>query len=158
MKRFFNILKTIFISPEVLALILVYTLFLYFPYKFHEIGESFVKPNEYIKFIALLPTVFTGIIFTNIIKSILFPEEKRKALYEWKDYFLLRDRVVIGVLISILCSTSSILIFLFQSDIEKKYIAFVLISSILISGICTFTMYFASIVIREILISTDNKK
>ena len=158
MKRLSNILRTIFISPEFIALFLIYILLLYFPSKFDEIGESFIKPNEYIKYIAFLPTLFTGIIFTNIIKSILLPEEKNKALYQWENYILLRDRVIIGVLISILCSVSCVLIFLFQNNIEKKYSAFVLISSIVISGICTFTMYFASIVIREILILTDNKK
>lgn len=158
MKRLLNIIRTFFISPEFIALLVVYILFLYFPTTFENIGKSFINPNEYIKYIALLPMAFTGIIFTHIIKSILFPEEKRKALYEWQDYFLLRDRVMIGAIISILCSVSCILIFLFQASVESKYVALIFISSILISSISVFTMFLATIAIREILISTDKKK
>ncbi len=155
MKRIIDILRALFISPEFIILLVIYALLEFKPDWFSLIGTQFKVNDEIRKFAPTLPIIFTGLVFKHG-KSIRVPLEKNKKLYEWNDYYRITDRVFLGIFITLLCSMGAISIWFLTNSISTLYLGVIFIATVSISGFSAFTMYLASISIREILDITDD--
>ena len=155
MNRLFDILRAIFISPEFVMLLIIYVVIQYKPDWFSLIGTQFQTNNEKWQYLLTLPVLFTGLVF-KYGKNIRVPLDKNKRLYKWDEYHRITDRVFIGIFISILCSIGVISIWFLINNISTLYIGVIFITSVSISGFSAFTMYLASISIREVLDITDD--
>ena len=155
MKRLIDIFRAIFISPEFAMLLIIYAVMQYKPEWLALVGTQFQTNNEIWKFLPTLPVLFTSLVF-KYGKHIRVPLEKNKRLYEWDDYHRITDRVFIGIFISVLCSIGAISIWFLTENTSVINLGAIFIASVGLSGFTAFTMYLASISIREVLDVTDD--
>jgi hypothetical protein len=154
--RLVDILRAIFISPEVVIILIIYAIMQYKPEWLSLIGTQFKSNSEIWKFLPTLPILFTSLVF-KYGKNIRIPLEKNKRLYKWNEYHRITDRVFIGMFISIFCSIGAISIWFLTSSTSTLYLGAIFIATVGLSGFSAFTMYLASISIREILDLTDDQ-
>lgn len=156
MKRFIDIFRTIFISPEFAFLLIIYALMQYKPEWLALVGTQFQTNSELWKYLPTLPILFTGLVF-KYGKDIRIPLAKNKRLYEWNDYHRITDRVFVGIFISVFCSIGAISIWFLTKNTSVINLGAIFIATVGISGFSAYTMYLASISIREVLDLTDNQ-
>ncbi|WP_143484182.1 hypothetical protein [Acidithiobacillus marinus] len=156
MSRIIDILRAIFISPEFAILLIIYAVMQYKPEWLTLVGTQFQTNNEIWKFLPTLPLLFTSLVF-KYGKSIRVPLEKNKRLYEWNDYHRITDRVFVGIFISVFCSIGAISIWFLTENTSAINLGAIFIATVGISGFSAFTMYLASISIREVLDVTDDQ-
>lgn len=149
MKRFLNILRMIFLSPEFLCIICFSSLFL-FKIDFISNFAYFLFFGCNITIIFALPIFCFSFTISQMIR-ILQPKESLKLLVSWKDYSLLED----GVWISLSwCIASLIVTILLVSNKEKLLvysIGIIYITFNIVAFISTLSTFRASFKVREIL-------
>lgn len=155
MRRIIDILRATFISPEFAILLIIIAVMQYKPEWFTLVGKQFQTNNEIWRFLPTLPLLFTNLVF-KYGKNIRVPLEKNRRLYEWDNYHRITDRVFIGIFISVLCSIGAISIWFLTEKTSAINLGAIFIATVSISGFSAFTMYLASISIREVLDVTDD--
>jgi hypothetical protein len=148
-----NLIIGILASPELLAVLLVWALLVYFPEVFSQVGVGLANDSEAWKYITVLPTglfVWSAKLFGEIRSPADRAENKR--LYEWPHYRLLVARLYLAIFISGFSAAISIGLWLFGKSLESVAIGGVFIAALAVSVVVAATLTFARARIREILV------
>ncbi|WP_372382644.1 hypothetical protein ACCQ12_00330 [Xanthomonas sp. NCPPB 1068] len=151
MNNFRNIIIALITAPELLSGLVVFATYVYQPHLFILAGTHMLD-SEVWKYIIVLPTAFTAWSIKTS-KEIRAPADKElnKKLYEWPHYPLLVGRIYLALIISILCSATAILTWIFAKKSSPEMIALLYFSSTLISGATAALLTLASQKVPEIL-------
>jgi hypothetical protein len=152
MKRLTHIFRFIFISPEFLCFLSFGLLWFLEITLFAELGEMIKTDEDVWKYLLSLPTVFAGVIFaaSNKIRAPL-DSRSNKELYNWPGYVILLDGIYISFSIAIFCFVVSITTLIFRLKIESLTLGILLVGTMVILGVCAFSLFLAKQRIREIM-------
>lgn len=152
MKRFLDILRMLFISPEFLIILVILSMNLYAKIFLTTLGSQFKINDEIWKFLPTLPFLFSGIVFkiSNKIR-VPFESSSNKVLYEWPGYQRIIDRVNLSKFYCILCCAGALSIWIFCKQLPAHLIATFFLVSTLVSGTVAFFMFESSQKLREVL-------
>ena len=148
---FLNILKSIFISFEFLATIILFILYFLKMIEFDKIGHFLFHDNEIVKWITLgFPIgLFLGAI--KFQKVLLQPEENNKVLYNWPEYKNYRVTTYIGIIFCLLPIVPTFISWARFSYYCTYEIGFYYILLISISSISVASLYVSQYEIKRIL-------
>lgn len=151
MKRIADVLRALFLSPELMAALLPLVAYVYAP----EAVDTLAKPMKGSLAVALGPTALPlAMLAFNYKESLelLSPSGPGKALLEWPDYPMIKGRVVIAlgwcVLGIIACGVGGWMVL---SDIASRVAVVIVAAGILSSAAATATIGLARFRLREIL-------
>lgn len=156
MNRLKNILAAIFVSPEALAILLIFANFYFLPDYFSLLGKNIRSDPEIWKYLPTLPSLFAGAAITFSAKiNAPLENTSNKKLYQWSDYQLLKDRVYVGIFLAILAAFVSLFLWIFGGKWSEKIIGLLFLMSVISSGITALTMFLAPQSLREYLEKHD---
>ncbi len=151
MRKFLDIIRIIFVSPELLMIIVITILYVEFQSYFLMVGEKLLSNESWLKYIPTIP----GMLLMFSVKyswKILKPSgETNKILYEWKDYWRLKYRVIISIGICFLCTCLSFYNWIFIGDSSKALFALLTAISIVVALIVVGTLLLAAFRINELM-------
>jgi hypothetical protein len=152
MMRLKNLVLGTFISPEMLIVLVVFSLSSYFPLEFQRLGENIRSDVEIWKYLPGLTIVLSTAAF-NYSSKIRAPLEStsNKRLYEWPHYALLVDRVYISLFFAIVAGTLGLWLWFFGKSLLASTVGFVFLASTLASGTTALTMLLAHQKLRELI-------
>lgn len=151
MKRVADLLRALFLSPELLCAVLPFAVLHYAP----SFGELLLKPmRESLVFGLTAAALPIGLLTFNYKESLalLSPEGQAKVLLEWPDYPTLKNRVLIALgwctagLVA--CGLS---VWMIASDFRPDMAIALLSAGVLSSGAATATIGLARFRLRELL-------
>ncbi len=147
-----DILRIYIISPEALTIAISWLILMFYPRPMNILGQEIIDKDSMIQYIALLPVALLIKAFA-LSKDTLGPLDipNNKLLYEWKDYWRLKQRVLATLLFCIVASINSIGLWIFKTYVRPELLGFGLISSIALSLTSTVTLYLGYLRLREIL-------
>jgi hypothetical protein len=152
MKVIIEFLRILFISFEfVLILVILLTLPL-IPDVYALIGNKFIADTEIWKYIPILPLSLAGASI-NYAWKILTPlsNSSNRALYEWPNYWKLKLRVIVSIVLCVLCLSLAILLWLFCKDLRPAQIGALYIGITIVPLIVVFNQLLAAFSIKELL-------
>ena len=152
MMRLLETLRIIIVSFETLFVLIVVAIYLYFPEIFIAIGNHFKSNNDIWKFIPSIPIILCGFSVRYSWK-ILMPlsGSSNRTLYEWPNYWKLKYRVIMSIVICSICVLSTVYIWIFNSSLSALTIGTIFIASIIISLTATFIQLLAAFRVRELM-------
>lgn len=155
MKRTFDILRAILVSPEavfIAAFALVVSLK---PEFFISLASRINTTEDLIKYLALIPASITVILMTKR-DDLLFPDQHPAdfLLQKWSGYHLLLDRYWICIFWGVLCSIPTLSIWIFSGDLTE-YITFSLFFGGILTPIVTLLTFFVATITLKRILSTD---
>lgn len=157
MKYIVEYIKALIISPEVLISAPVMGMIAIFqPQWFDKVGEKIKLEQEVWKYLCLIPAAVLVWLLAHCY-SVQLPHASNKVLLKWPDYWKLRITVNVGLFFSALCAATAVFVFAFTKEIYSNVAGAILISAILISLIDGFTIWQASITIRQIVEKYSDK-
>lgn len=155
MKRTFDILRAVVISPEAVFIAVFALLVNLKPGIFISLASRINTADDLIKYLALIPASITVILMTKK-DDLLFPDQHQAyyLLQKWPNYHLLLDRYWICIFWGILCSIPTLSIWIFDGDLTE-YITFSLFFCGILTPIITLLTFFtATITLKRILSTT----
>lgn len=152
MKKPIDIIRLLFISPEVVFLLVILLVYQLKPEWLFLVGLPFKKNGEIWKFLPSLPILFTGVVI-KVGGKIRAPLENssNKLLYGWPLYSFLRNRVLVSIFICILCSIGALTIWLFIENLTPITVGAIYLLSVGISGLTALCIVLALPTLKEIL-------
>jgi hypothetical protein len=150
--KFLETIRVIVISPEFLLLLSSVAIYIHWPAPFIDIGNQFKNNNEIWKFILTLPLAICGFSIQYAWK-ILFPKESgsNNSLLNWPNYWKLKLRVFVSVILCAICIFSAIFILIYSSVLTEKIVGTIFITAVTISTTVAFNQFLAAFKIRELL-------
>jgi len=150
--RLLETLRIIYVSYETLFFVVVVALYFYFPVFFIEIGNHLKTNNDLWKFIPSIPLIICGFSVQYAWK-ILMPlnGSSNRILHEWPNYWKLKYRVIISIVICAACVLSTVYIWIFSSSISELTVGAIFIASIIISLTVAFNQLLAAFKVRELM-------
>lgn len=151
MRRVADLLRALFLSPELLCAVLPFAVLHYAP----SIGDVLLKPmRESLGFGLAAAALPIGMLAFNYKESLelLSPSGSAKVLLEWPDYPMLKNRVLIalgwctGGLVA--CALS---VWMIAADFQAYMAIALLAAGVLSSGAATATIGLARFRLREVL-------
>ena len=158
MKRIFDIVRAVIISPECVFVAIFTFLVLVKPDIFISLASRVNTTDDLIKYLALVPPTI-AVVLMRRKDDLLFPEQHPAyaLLQDWPNYYLLLNRYWISVMWGILSSLITLWVWIFGGDLTE-YITFSLFfCSIITSIITAFTFFSATITLKRILSTTAKK-
>jgi hypothetical protein len=150
MKRVLDTIRFIFISPEVIVLLLVFGCYEANADWLKFLGEKLNSNTEIMTVLLLSPVAALAWAF-NESKAVLFPKEENKTLLGWKGYWMLRNRVLYSLFIIVICLVIGIIVLLVRSDLATLSLGAVVVAMLGILGSVLICMSLASLSVRQIL-------
>ncbi len=155
MTRVIAFFRGVFISPELLVIVITIALYLWNPNHLATIEKFYLDlPDEARRY----PTFITGGLliwcFSKAKSILLPPEDKAGIMQGWAMYSLLKDRVRIGLMFQALFAATAISIGLFFSKYESFFVVWV--GAIFGSILGAITFYFAMLRMHEIIRTKDH--
>ncbi len=150
--RLLETLRIICASYETLFFVVVVALYFHFPVFFIEIGNHFKTNNDIWKFIPSIPLIICSFSVQYAWK-ILMPldSSSNRILHEWPNYWKLKYRVIISLVICAACVLSTVYIWIFSSSISELTVGAIFIASIIISLTVAFNQFLAAFKVRELM-------
>ncbi len=150
--KFLEIGRVIFISPECLLLLLATAIYFYYPESFIDIGNQFKSNYEVWKFIPTIPLTVCGFSIQYAWK-ILFPKENESnhLLLNWPNYWKLKLRVLVSVILCVACVLSALYIWIYINTLNEKAIGAIFFVAVSISITVAFNQFLAAFKTRELL-------
>ena len=139
-------------SYEALFFVIIVALCFYFPVVFVEIGNHLKTNNDIWKFIPSIPLIICSFSVRYAWK-ILIPLEgsSNRILHEWPNYWKLKYRVIISVIICATCILSAVSIWFFSLLLPALTVGAIFIISIIISLIVALNQFLAAFKVRELM-------
>jgi hypothetical protein len=151
MKRVADVLRALFLSPELMGALLPFVAYAYVP----EVADTLAKAMKESLAVALSPTALPlAMLAFNYKESLelLSPTGPGKALLHWTDYTMIKDRVVVAlgwcVLGMIACGVGAWMVL---SDVASRVGVVIVAAGVLSSAVATATIGLARFRLREIL-------
>lgn len=152
MIRLLEVLKIIIISFETLFVVIVAAIYFYSPENIVSIGNHFKNNNDIWKFIPSIPLILCGF-SVQYAWRILVPlgGNSNRTLHEWPNYWKLKYRVIISVILCGACVLSTVSIWIFSSSLSALMVGTIFIASIVISLTVAFNELLAALKVRELM-------
>ena len=152
MKRVLDILRIILISPELLWVLIIFVMYNFIGDSLSLLGNQFKTNSDIWKTLYILPFIFTGFAFkiAGRLRSPLQKEEN-KILYEWPQYHMITDRVLVSLFLCIISCIIVASIWVISDRINATLIAAVYLIFLGVSGISTLMMILSEHKLKEIL-------
>ena len=152
MKYVGDALRMVFISLEFVFVLAVYFASRIQPHFFQFLGDSIAGNVEVTKWLPVLPLALSGGCFVTIIWKIMAPlSGSNRELYDWPDFWRLKMRCYFSLILSAICATLAVGIWIFVKVISPEWIGILFLSSLGVALITTGSMAFASFAIRVIM-------
>ena len=152
MKIICEFLRILFISFEfVFILVLLLTLPL-IPDFYLIIGNKFIEDTEIWKYIPFIPLSLAGASI-NYAWKILTPlnNSSNRVLYEWPDYWKLKLRVMVSIVICVTCLSLAIMLWFFCKNLKPDHIGALYIGITVVPLMVVFNQLLAAFSVKELL-------
>lgn len=150
MKRLLDTFRLTLVSPEMLAVLVVFGAHTYFP----ALADVLVKPmKEGLGFGLAAAALPLGMLAFNYKEGfdLLSPSGNRKVLLEWDGYHMLKARVVASFVWCIVGALSGIVaIWMVATESSPQFAIALLVAGIFAAGVSTATIALARFTLREI--------
>ncbi|GGA24979.1 hypothetical protein [Dyella nitratireducens] len=159
MKRLLWLLLAMFVSPEFLVAVILYSLYFFLPSVLNVLGHHLKGDKEVWKYLPILPGALAAYTF-NMSAKIRAPskEELNQVLYGWPLYQLVVDRVYVGIFYSVVCFILSLLLWMLGESLGDSIIALFFLEATVVSGVSALTMHEAAQKLIEILVKHSTLK
>jgi hypothetical protein len=152
MRQILEFLRVIIISPEIIIILSIIATSVYYPNIFTLIGFKVKSDQELWKFLPAIPlTIFAWAIAQ--AKDILFPSgsSSNRILLDWPEYWKLKIRVIISLLLILLSVFASLIVWIFKIEVPAVAIGAVFCGSVAISVITACCLWLAFVNIKQIV-------
>lgn len=151
-KQLLDFLRFILISPETLILLVIIVCSHYFPSYFVIIGSSVKKYSDVWRWMPGIPG-FCAAVSYKLYWKILTPldNSNTKALYEWPEYWKLKHRVVATLIICVMITIASIIIWFFSDNFSDYSLGIIFASLVAVPVVSLLCELLAAIRVRELL-------
>lgn len=152
MKYVGDALRMVFISLE-----FVYVLALFFvsqnqPHFFKFLGDCIAVNGDVTKWLPALPLALSGACFLTLIWKLITPlSGSNRELYDWPGFWRLKMRGYFSMVLSAICATLAVVIWIFAKFIAHEWIGILFLLSLGVTLITVGSMVFASIALRVIM-------
>ena len=152
MERIKYFLLALFVSPELVILLLAVFGLIYFPELMNGLGKKLQSDSEVWKYLPTLTLFLSGAAFS-LSSKIRAPLENssNKILYEWPLYPLLVDRVMISLVLAGFCGIISLSLWIFGQSMSSVAVGTVFIAATGVSASTAFLMLLAHQKLRELI-------
>lgn len=152
MIRIKNSMLALFVSPELIIVLLAVFGSVYFPEQIDELGKKLQSDSEVWKYLPTLTLLLSGAAFS-LSSKIRAPLENssNKALYEWPLYPLLVERVMISLVFSGICGIVSLSLWIFGQALASTTVGSVFLAATGVSATTAFLMLLAHQKLRELV-------
>lgn len=152
MKRIKNLIAALFISPEIVLVLIVLGCLQYFPENFKLLGKSIRSDTEIWKYLPGLTLIFSTTAF-NYSSKLRAPLENfsNKHLYEWPHYDLLVDRVYVSLFYAIAAGCTGLWLWFFGQSLSEQAVGAIFLASTGTSGVTALAMLLAHQKLRELI-------
>lgn len=152
MMRAVDWLRLIFISPEFLWACVVLAIYIHFGDWVYLLGKRFESDSAIWKGLYGLPFVFTAVAF-RVAGKVRAPmgKEENKKLYEWPGYHRIIDRVLFSLLLCLLCSVGTAILWVMSDKIDLPLLGALYLICLGVSGFSTLSLILSEHKIKEIL-------
>lgn len=148
MKRINDLLIAVFVSPEFLALLVAIFAYTLWPEWLIAKGKSLQANTEGLKWLSLAPFAVLAIAL-RWASGVMFPNDPRAdILAEWPDFFLVRVRVVLGVLYIVCGGAFTACVWLFGIRLEEPFTSSMYCAALVVSVVSAGTLWNASHEVR----------
>ncbi len=154
MKKLIEIFRIFFISTEFWVLLILILFFIFYDKLFNDIGVLLISKKYVFETTSLFVIAYLGFSIKYSWK-ILKPRENNRILYEWEDYWRLKYRAVISIIIVFLSILLFFLVWFFKNSLLTKAVGFSYSISVLIPIVTNFCLLLAAFKINEILDFTE---
>jgi hypothetical protein len=152
MKYVGDALRMVFISLEFVFVLAVYVATQIQPRFLQFLGDSIAGNVEVTKWLPAIPLALSGGCFVTIIWKIITPlNGSNRELYDWPGYWRLRMRCYFSLILSAICATVAVSIWIFVKVIPTEWIGILFLTSLGVALITVGSMAFASFAIRVIM-------
>lgn len=151
MRQLFDIVRAIFISFEFLYVLVLIFMLVNYPAILCTIGDFMRMAPDTLKY---LPTFHVPFISASAFLTfkILSPlQSTNKTLYDWPDYFKMKNRSIISVVMCAIAAIGAIITWIVGTSLENKHLAFSILLTYVIPLIVIFNQFVASLLVREYL-------
>ena len=146
----------IFISVEFAFTLAVYFFYAFYPKVFFVLGDSIKSDSEITKWLPVIPLGLSAYCCVDLTWKIIAPlSSSNKELYDWPDFWRLKMRCYFSLILSVICATVSIGLWIFSKVLSHDQIGALFILTLGLSLINTGCMIFASIALRTIMEKDD---
>ena len=149
-RRINNILRSIFISVEMICVLFLVALYQYVPNFYLKIGQWYLNEGNWIVGVG----INSGLLVFSLAqaKEILFPvNNSMNLLRGWPNYILLKDTSLVGIFYCAITTLFAFMGFIFKKDINSGFLGLLFLSDLAVSIIATGSLYFAHINVKIFL-------
>jgi hypothetical protein len=150
MNRITDVLRIIFVSPEMAAIAVCIWLHSISPNLFEPIGKKIETILTALPIVAVLVATHT------LCDKILFPKEHNTVLLQWPQYSHLKNRCIFSLCTSVVAAVTLFICIVFSEKIPNTAKGFVFILFFVPACIALLTVALAQWKIREIIEITDS--
>jgi hypothetical protein len=149
MKRLLDLIRATVISLETFFVFVGIITFIKWSQWYAMIGNQLSNDGESSKYMFALPPAIL-IYALSLSNDVLKPDGKLKERFmEWKEYYRIKDRVLISLFVCLICAISSVAGWLFCKTISKPMLGFILIASITESLVVVICLLLAKFSIQQ---------
>lgn len=144
--------RVILVSFEALFISFISAIYFYYPDVLVGIGNNFQTNNEIWKFIPSIPLVVCGFSVQYAWK-ILMPlgSSSNRILHEWPNYWKLKIRVLLSVLLCAACVLGAVCIWFFSNSLSTLNTGAIFTASIIVALTVAFNQFLAAFKVRELM-------
>lgn len=148
--RMTEALRVIFVSPELLTVAILAGLYNWHPSLFVLLGEAIVTDSALYKALPLPMTALS----MKFSWEILFPKSNNRVLVRSPTYWMIKIRVA-AALVWCAVGTLAFYMTMFTRPMESNLAGMAAASTILVQAVATASLFWARIVIRQIVEEYD---
>ena len=146
-------MAALLISPELVAVLAAYALFVNYPVVPAFIGSKLLSEADNWKYIAVVPPALVGW-SVKVMSDIRNPSDKEfnKLLYSWPHYPLLVARLYLAIALSFTAAVGSVGLCLLGKDLQPAVVGAFFVGAMAVSLIVAAGLTFARDRVRELLV------
>ena len=151
LRRFVEVLRIVFISPEIVATLIIALLFMYWPQPYVMIGSKFTSNSKLWEYIPVIPIgVFSFSIYLSF--QLQAPvESANRELYDWELYWALKYRIIAAIFWAGSSVMLSLALWFISTELSNVLTGCIFIEAITLSVIVAATEIMALFTLKEIL-------
>jgi hypothetical protein len=151
MKKFWESLRLMIVSPEVLSLLGVGAIAYHWPEPFHFLGSKFASDEKLWEYIPVIPIgVLTFVVYLSFQLQAPIDSANRE-LYDWDLYWALKYRIIATLLWSGVSALFSLAIWFLSKNLPLTLVGCLFIGSLILSLVVAVNALLALFNLKEIL-------
>lgn len=151
MRYFVEFLRALIVSPEILCTLIILVLAKYEPTLMAAVGDKVKSDQEIWKFLPAIPFAVLAWALPQS-KEILFPSKSsNRLLLDWPDYWKLKTRVIVSLLLILICIVASLAIYFFKTEASALVIGSIFGISTIVSVSVACSLWLAGVTVRQMM-------